>query len=142
MWFGSLTPKEVMMKKIDRARDPIGYALYIENFVRRARRRRQRNNSIPVIRDRILQILSAADGGRLKRSQLTGKLANLGSSRQERRVEALTSLEAAGKIRREAGWSNGHRHDVWALAPVTGHISLQPDGEKGGDEGVAARNRS
>ena len=34
------------MKKIDCARDPIGYALYVESFVRRAAQRMQRNNSI------------------------------------------------------------------------------------------------
>lgn len=121
------------MKKIDYRRDPVGYEQYIDDFARRARQRRQRNNSIPVIQERILRLLGAANGGRLKRSQLTGKLAKLGCGRHENRTKALRLLETAGKIRCEAGWSNGHRHDVWVLVQLraddaAASKSLQPDG--------------
>jgi hypothetical protein len=51
--------------------------------------------------ERILRILGAAEGRRLKRSQLTQKLSDLGCTRDERRIEALRQLETAGVIRRE-----------------------------------------
>jgi hypothetical protein len=38
--------------------------------------------------------------------------------------EALTLLEAAGKIRRETGWSNGHRHDVWVLVAPANQVRI------------------
>jgi len=77
------------------------YEQRIEDKVRQRLQRSEWNNSIPVIRERILRILGAAEGRRLKRSQFTQKLSNLGCTRDERRIEALRQIETAGVIRRE-----------------------------------------
>ena len=76
------------------------------------------NNSVPVIQHRILQLLGAADGQRLKRSQLTLKLYGLGCSHYENRIEALRQLEAVGKIRRETYQvreGSVQRGEIWVL---------------------------
>jgi hypothetical protein len=75
------------------------YEQRIEDKVRQRLQRSEWNNSIPVIRERILRILGAAEGRRLKRSRLTQKLSNLGCTRDERRIEALRQFETAGVIR-------------------------------------------
>lgn len=78
------------------------------------------NNSIPIIKDRILRILGAAEGRRLKRWQLTHKLGNMGSTRNEKRVAALLELAATGKIRCEK-YSHGRGHgEMWALVDTAG----------------------
>jgi len=76
------------------------------------------NNSVPVIQHRILQLLGAADGQGLKRSQLTLKLYGLGCSHYENRIEALRQLEAVGKIRRETYQvreGSVQRGEIWVL---------------------------
>jgi hypothetical protein len=68
----------------------------------------------------ILQILGAADGGRLKQSQLSRKLRQQGSSYSYlRRTTALLQLEAAGRICREARGhdSRGFCRLGWTVAP-------------------------
>ena len=79
----------------------------------------RKNNSVPVIQHRILQLLGAADGQRLKRSQLTLKLYGLGCSHYENRIEALRQLEAEGTIRRETYQvreGSVQRGEIWVLA--------------------------
>jgi len=79
----------------------------------------RKNNSVPVIQHRILQLLGGADGQRLKRSQLTLKLSGLGCSHYENRIEALRQLEAEGTIRRETYQvreGSVQRGEIWVLA--------------------------
>jgi hypothetical protein len=94
------------------------YEQRIEDKVRERLQRAEWNNSVSVIQERALRILSTAEGQRLKRSQLTQKLGNLGCTRGERRDEALRQLEAAGVIRREsyqAREGSVQRGEIWVL---------------------------
>jgi hypothetical protein len=85
---------------------------------RQFHRRYIEGSSIPVIKDRILRLLGTAENNRLKRSQLTQKLANLGSIDSANRARALLELAVAGSIHHEIFWNNGHPCEMWMLTQL------------------------
>jgi hypothetical protein len=87
----------------------------IEKRLQRARLRMLRNNDIPVIQERILDLLAMAKGRRLKRSQLTAKL-NSNHPQWENYDTALRQLEIAGKVRCEkriGASGRGRPGEIW-----------------------------